>query len=504
MARFPQTGGSGGGVSQIESTDSTVHVTNPNGPVVNLTNAGTGAISSVSAANSTVVVTPTTGAVTVSRGALTGDVTAAANSTATTVGALNGAPLGTMTGAGTGQSVIWSGTAFVPTTITVALVSGALAAANNLSDVADDGTSKFNLELPVLSSVAACAAAPVSLSAPGAAIDGYTLQTNDEVLLIGQATASQNGVWLWNGAASALTRPHEYPSGGVVKRGRHCHVANGTVYANALMVLPSTAAGITIDTTAQPWVAMGLVGTTQNIQLIENIPAQNFTPTASWSMNGQTLTDFAYIGWVQDGTTWTRTANTVFTVPGNVTGTYQTGTVVKWTESAVQKYGIVASSAFTTLTTVTLISTTDYVMAATPDANSNFYAQSWLGLPYDFPSAFTWSSGTTTGGTGPGLAAVFSIRPGRRIRLDFSASINTSTANTFTVTGLPLPSAGNTQSYAALSAFDNSAVISGAVATIGASTSTLTFNKLTALGLNPSGWATTGAKGAVANIEYGY
>jgi hypothetical protein len=125
---------------------------------------------------------------------------------------------------------------------------------NNLVDVSDAGTSRFNLAIPSLSAVAAVAVANVTLSAPGGTLDGYTLLTNDEVLLTAQSTSSQNGVWTWNGASSALTRPHEYPSAGVVKRGRIILVANGTVYANTIWTLAATAAGLTIDTTAQSWV----------------------------------------------------------------------------------------------------------------------------------------------------------------------------------------------------------------------------------------------------------
>lgn len=46
----------------------------------------------------------------------------------------------------------------------------------------------------------------VTISAPGSAIDGVTMATNDRVLLAGQTTTSENGVYIWNGAAVAMTR----------------------------------------------------------------------------------------------------------------------------------------------------------------------------------------------------------------------------------------------------------------------------------------------------------
>lgn len=137
---------------------------------------------------------------------------------------------------------------------TAAQVTGALQSSNNLSDVADAGSSRFNLSTSALSSAAAVAVANINIASPGATLDGYSLQTNDEVLLTAQTTASQNGIWIWNGATSALTRPNEFPTGGIVKRGRLCSVINGTVYADTLWVLNSTAAGLTIGTTAQTWV----------------------------------------------------------------------------------------------------------------------------------------------------------------------------------------------------------------------------------------------------------
>lgn len=126
--------------------------------------------------------------------------------------------------------------------------------ANNLSDVADAGSSRFNIAVPSLSAAAAVAIANVNIASPGGTFDGYAMQTSDEILLTAQSTPSQNGVWMWNGAASALTRPNEFPHGGLVKRGRICAVINGTVYANTIWLLDGTAAGQTIDTTSLTWV----------------------------------------------------------------------------------------------------------------------------------------------------------------------------------------------------------------------------------------------------------
>lgn len=48
--------------------------------------------------------------------------------------------------------------------------------------------------------------ANLTLTAPGATIDGVTLAVGDRVLLKDQTTLAENGIYVWNGAAIALTR----------------------------------------------------------------------------------------------------------------------------------------------------------------------------------------------------------------------------------------------------------------------------------------------------------
>jgi hypothetical protein len=50
------------------------------------------------------------------------------------------------------------------------------------------------------------ASSNLNLASPGATIDGVTMATGDRVLVRGQTTASQNGIYVWNGAAVAMTR----------------------------------------------------------------------------------------------------------------------------------------------------------------------------------------------------------------------------------------------------------------------------------------------------------
>jgi len=194
---------------------------------------GSGTVTNVSGDGTSITGTNPTTTPVLTRAALSGDVAASAGSNTTALAATTNV-----------GSIISSN----PT------VAGALQKANNLSDVADAGSSRFDLSIPTLSAVAVTVPYNVASLSGLNLYDGYQLLTNDEVLLTGQDTASQNGVWI--AAAGAWSRPNEFPSGGLVKRGRFVTVVNGTEFANSLWFLQSTAAGLTIDTTAQVWMSL--------------------------------------------------------------------------------------------------------------------------------------------------------------------------------------------------------------------------------------------------------
>jgi hypothetical protein len=46
----------------------------------------------------------------------------------------------------------------------------------------------------------------VNLASPGATIDGVTMSNGDRVLVRAQTTLSQNGIYVWNGASTPMTR----------------------------------------------------------------------------------------------------------------------------------------------------------------------------------------------------------------------------------------------------------------------------------------------------------
>jgi hypothetical protein len=46
----------------------------------------------------------------------------------------------------------------------------------------------------------------INLAAPGPTIDGIAMTVGDRVLVRSQTTASENGIYIWNGASTAMTR----------------------------------------------------------------------------------------------------------------------------------------------------------------------------------------------------------------------------------------------------------------------------------------------------------
>ena len=86
-------------------------------------------------------------------------------------------------------------------------------------------------------SVRALATTNVSVSSAPAAIDGVTLSSGDRIALTGQTTASENGIWRFNGAAAALTRPTDFDQSDEVLPGLVFTVQEGTSNADSVWIL---------------------------------------------------------------------------------------------------------------------------------------------------------------------------------------------------------------------------------------------------------------------------
>ena len=93
-------------------------------------------------------------------------------------------------------------------------------------------------------------------------------------------------------------------------------------------------------------------------------------------------------GWMSAEATWTRTGDHTFTLPGDQTAIYTKGTRIRYKQGGTYEYGTVISSAYTTLTTVTLATNDDYAMAAGA-ITDNYY--SYAANPQGYPSWFNYT-----------------------------------------------------------------------------------------------------------------
>jgi hypothetical protein len=103
--------------------------------------------------------------------------------------------------------------------------------------------------LDVKTAVRVASTANVTVSAPGAAIDGVTLASGDRVLLKNQSTGSENGIYVFTAAATPMTRAGDADTSADVNGGMFTFVQEGTANADTGWVL-TTNNPITLGTTA--------------------------------------------------------------------------------------------------------------------------------------------------------------------------------------------------------------------------------------------------------------
>ena len=87
-----------------------------------------------------------------------------------------------------------------------AKISGLPQAANSGEPVTLDQLNALVEGLAFKDDVVAASTANISLASPGATIDGVTMSAGQRFLAKDQTTASANGVYIWNGAATTATR----------------------------------------------------------------------------------------------------------------------------------------------------------------------------------------------------------------------------------------------------------------------------------------------------------
>ena len=103
--------------------------------------------------------------------------------------------------------------------------------------------------------VRAASTTNITVATPGATIDGVTLAVGDRVLLKNQTTASQNNIYVFQGASTAMTLAVDGQQGNI-NAGAATYVDEGTVNADTAWTL-ATDGTITVGTTALTWNKFG-------------------------------------------------------------------------------------------------------------------------------------------------------------------------------------------------------------------------------------------------------
>lgn len=113
--------------------------------------------------------------------------------------------------------------------------------------------------------VRAASTANVTLATPGSSMDGVTLASGNRVLLKNQTTTTQNGIYVWTGASSTLSRATDADANADWVFGFQVYVREGTVNATTIWVYSQSAAvslGATSLTFAQLFVGSALADPT--------------------------------------------------------------------------------------------------------------------------------------------------------------------------------------------------------------------------------------------------
>lgn len=102
-------------------------------------------------------------------------------------------------------------------------------------------------------SVVVATGSNISLASPGATVDGITMVAGDRVLVRSQSTASENGIYIWNGAAVAMTRSPDASTAPELEQAVTT-VEEGT---SAASTFRQTAVNFTLGSGAVSWTNFG-------------------------------------------------------------------------------------------------------------------------------------------------------------------------------------------------------------------------------------------------------
>lgn len=161
-------------------------------------------------------------------------------------------------------------------------------------------------------------------------------------------------------------------------------------------------------------------------------------------------------GWIAATDTWVYASASTFTISGvDRTAIFTKGSRVKFTNNAITVYGIVASSAFSTNTTVTLIANSDYSIANSA-ITAPFY--SYQANPQGYPGWFTYA--TTWTGFSPAPTYPFKFAASGNtcfVTQNTGAGADGTSNSTLTTFTLPVNTINGNFGYQAVFGKDNGA-----------------------------------------------
>lgn len=204
----------------------------------------------------------------------------------------------------------------------------------------------------------------------------------------------------------------------------------GTITPLMLSATPTIAAGDLYYSDGAKFIRLPIGTTGQLLNVAAGVPA--------WKT--LTIPSVPTDGWTTDSThTWVYASASTFTIAGvDLTTQFQTGTLLRFKQGGSYKYAVVASSAFSTNTTVTIIVNTDFTIANAIVTDNYF---SYQINPQGFPSGFNYLPSWTGFSVNPSGIIRYTTQ-GRRIIIDQQA-ISNGTSNATTLT-FSLPVAATT------------------------------------------------------------
>lgn len=209
----------------------------------------------------------------------------------------------------------------------------------------------------------------------------------------------------------------------------------------------------------------------------------------------------SYDGWQDANETWAYVSATSFKIAGvDVSSKYPKGTRVKWTQTTV-KYGVVASVAFSTDTTVTLITTSSYTVAdATISANYFSYEAN----PQGFPGWFAFTPVFTGFSSDPGSAIARWHVVGNLITFSIHSANGTSNNAAYTVSAPVTATGTGDMSWQTClgTTIDNGVTLAAGKVRIDGTETAFTLGKTFAGG--DGGFTTSGGKRGSFTITYGF